>query len=289
MIRTAISSILVVVGTTLTPAFAQIYADIKADAGTFNYRAMSYPNNSAYVANYSEASQSLRIYEHGSWHARPYASQEVVYNGTKSICFHAVGAHDNASVPDRSELVVSQNADSTAISFGKRRYLQYKLYIHPNSATPQYFTILTQAWQNVGTEVAYSPPFAVSVRENSGPNPVLDFHTRNDSNPTTLSPPTTIWSKPILKGVWYKISVQLQPAYMASGLPGQIAIWVDKPIASTPDVVWTGDWGFRPSTTPFIGNTFDVRVGTYRRKQPGQFISFFDDIRYGATGAAVDY
>ena len=230
--------------------------------------------------------QIFRVYEHGSWHVRPWICNSTVVNvngSSNSIGFHAVAAPDNFNVADRHELCVSQNDDSYALVLNGTRYLSFDFYIDPVSDIPRNWMIICQAWQACES---MPPPFSIHVRTNANPvatHVILDFIVRNDQTETN------IWSVTVEKGTWHNLILQLKPSPLEDDKEGQLAIYYDKQPGEAADYVWRADWGYAPrAANPFIDSTFDVRVGIYRRKSTRAFSWFVDNIRFGPTKASVE-
>lgn len=239
--------------------------------------------------------QLLRVYEHEHWHVRPWVSTSSVVNASNSsagcIGFHAVAAPDNYNIRDRHELCVSQNLDVDALTLNQRRYLAFDFYIDPISETPQNWVAICQAWQVC---TATPPPFSIHVRSDAynseypdADHVILDFEMRDDS--MIEGDATNVWSVTVEKGTWHNLILQLQPSPLNDGETGQMAIYYDNEPGEAPDYVWANDWGYSTNTVNIFGDTFDVRVGVYRRKQMRAFSWFVDNIRFGPTKESVEW
>ncbi|MGE4488711.1 MAG: heparin lyase I family protein [Kiritimatiellales bacterium] len=245
---------------------------------------------SYWPGEFFDNNQVFRVYEHGSWHVRPWVCTSAVVNvngSASSIGFHAVAAPDNNNVADRHELCISQNDDTYALVLNGTRYVAFDFYIDPVSETPRNWTLIAQAWQACET---MSPPFSIYVHSDAynssypdATHLILDFIVRDDLGETT------IWSTTVEKGTWHNLILQLEPSPLGDDKTGQIGIYFDSQPGDAEDYVWRADWGYAPrAANPFIGTTFDVRVGIYRRKSTRAFSWFVDNIRFGPTKASVE-
>jgi polysaccharide lyase-like protein len=238
-----------------------------------------------------EDQKSYVIYEQGSWHQPPWISPTVFYRGSRGLGFDAAAAPDNQNEKDRGELTLSLQSDANALTFGLRQYVRFAFYVGTGSSAPENFMLIHQVWQYVNSPPGYSPPFAIYVRRDIA-NPaapiVLEFIAIDDSH---IASPITFFTQQVVKGQWYDVTMQLQPAYTGSGLTGQIAVWFNRVAGvDSPNITWLHDWGYKPDTmggTPGVHNTFDIRVGVYRQKQRRRFAIFFDEIKVGPTAASV--
>lgn len=271
------------------------YIDAEPDPDDLDIWGFSPKENppSYWPGDFVDNAQMFRVYEQGLWHVRPWVSSSLVVNAsnTSSSCigFHGIAAPDNYNVKDKGEIVISQKDDSSALTLNGLRYLAFDFYIDPVSLTPLNWTLICQALQDA--EAGHSPPFAIYVREDSSPaypdenHVFLDFVLSNDNVSQT-----NVWSTTVEKGTWHHIIVQLKPSPLNDGEDGQLAIYYDSDPGDGADYVWQGDWGYAPhAAEPYVGNTFDVRMGIYRRKQPRAFSWFMDNIRFGSQKSTVEW
>ncbi len=244
---------------------------------------------------YTEDETVYRVYEHGHWHVRPFASSSAVVNvngSCRSIGFHSVAAPDADNVADRHELCIAQNDDPYALKLNTLRYVAFDFYIDPATDTPLNWMLICQAWQ--ACSGGRSPPFSVHVRENASrtypdsEHLILDFEVLDDDH-AGRGEEMLAWSTEIQKGVWHHLMLGLKPSLPGDQRDGLIEIYLNKSPGEDPDTVWNADWGYTPrAADPFIDSTFDVRIGVYRRKSTRAFAWFADNIRFGPSRASVE-
>jgi hypothetical protein len=106
-----------------------------------------------------------------------------------------------------------------------------------------------------------------------------------------LNPAVVFYSLQIQKARWYDVTIRLEPSHAGDGIGGEVSVWIDKDATvDAPDGQWLGDWGYVPGDLGGVaqnGDTFDIRIGVYRRKQPRRFAVFFDEIKVGPTATSV--
>lgn len=244
----------------------------------------------------------IEQYSSSGSHQAPWISPSVYRTGSYGMGFDAKAVSSPGNVADRGELVISYWCGDNPVSFFNRRYLRFDLNLHHHSDLPDQWVILSQVWQYHGADGGHSPPFSIHLRKNGG-NYVLEFEARNDDNPSQGGPNGTpanvFYSKTISEGQWYKIIVQLQPdwrggngetggACPADGCKGQIAVWFDRNVTQSPNALYREAWGYDPESVSDY-EKFSTRIGVYRREQNKRTKVFFDDVRFGSTGASVDY
>lgn len=240
--------------------------------------------------NLFDNNKQFEIYEHNSHlHALPWLSPTSYSQGKTSIGFHSPAATSNQQIIDRSELNVVNHNNQYALTIGKRRYLSFSVKIHTNSQTPVGWTQIHQLWQHNSTP-SNGPPFALYIKTSPNPNAdiVLQARIRNDQTGGGTHDGISIWEQTIERGNFYKLTMQYQPyysGYTGAGFhEGQMALWFNG--STEPALVYRGNFGYDASPSN-ISNSFDARVGIYRKMQDRSMIVFFDDIKFGSTASSV--
>lgn len=235
--------------------------------------------------------KEYEIYEHGrDLHATPWLSPTSYSQGKVGIGFHSPAANSNEQVKDRSELNIVNHNDPDALTFGKRRYLSFSMKIQGETQAPRGWTLVHQLWQHNNTP-SNGPPFALYVNTSENPDDdiVLQARVRNDQTGGETHQGIPVWEQKVERGQFYKFTMQYQPyfaGYSGGGFQeGQMALWFNG--STQPAFVYNGNFGYSYSPTNGISNSFDARVGIYRRMQDRNMIVFFDDIKYGPSASSV--
>lgn len=232
------------------------------------------------------------------WGRPPTFAFEACAGQVKNGSCSGTRGADHPNIKDRQELAIinhTSSDDREALGFGRTRYLAFSLSFDSVSESPMLWTLIVQAWQPGDGN---PPPFAIWLRpsrsaETSSNLPLeLVFATRSartdrnielcDEGQAAPDCPHVVYSRELDRGKWYRFVVQLRPGFSGDA---QVAVWDGRATTQSPNALSREDWGYPPQAG---GQAFDLRFGIYRRPQPRALKVFFDDVRYGTTGASVD-
>ena len=165
-------------------------------------------------------------------------------------------------------------------------YLSYSFMLDESYTVPHNWLIHMQAWQCCGGH----PPFTMSVSTGSDPKgPVeVTFGLRDDFVETEENGREQIlYRTTVQRGEWINIGLALEPRADGDKRAGSATMWWN----GVEKFSYRGFWGYRPGGHPVDGHEvlpyIGIDLGTYRRRQKGSQIVYFDNIRYGTDMKSV--
>lgn len=211
-------------------------------------------------------------------YTEPWFSTDA-YRGEYSLGMQLPAAESNPNLAGRSELFVVAPDDTYTLKFGEKKYFGFAMKLDKWAFDmPLNWCLFTQVFQNQDPWI-YSPPFALDFK--IGQDNPIQYQVETIGTAGLGS--TVRYTGDINRDQWYKFVLALKPGYNGDGT---IELWVD-------DVkVYDAqqDWGYAPGTYEGteVNDSFNFRVGLYRREQPRAFTVYYDQVKYGDSYEEAD-
>jgi len=204
------------------------------------------------------------------------------YRGAHSLGIQLPAAASNPNVAGRSEAFVVEADDEYALKLGEKKYFGFAIKLDKWAFDmPLNWCLFMQVFQNQDPWT-YSPPLSLHFKI-AQDNP-LKYQVETIGTADMVSTARTVrYTGDINRDQWYKFVLALKPGYNSDGT---IELWVDDVKVYDAAV----DWGYAPGTYGDVEvyDSFNFRVGLYRREQPRAFTVYYDEVKYGDSYAEAD-
>lgn len=206
-------------------------------------------------------------------YSEPWFSDDA-YSGENSLAIQLPAAESNPNVAGRYELFAVPANDENVLKYGEKKYFGFAMKLDEFAFdTPLNWCLFMQVFQNQ-TPPGFPPPLSLHFKM------AQDFPIQFELTKTELNRDQTVFNTGDLeRGRWYEFVLGLRPGYNNDGT---VELWVDG--VKVYDA--QQDWGVEPGIYDKDGesieifDSFNFRVGLYRREQPRTFTVYYDDIKY---------
>jgi hypothetical protein len=208
-------------------------------------------------------------------YSEPWLSDDA-YTGSNSLAIQLPAADDNPNVANRCELYAVPADDINVLKYGEKKYFGFAMKLDEFAFDEPYnWCLFMQVFQNQSPS-DFPPPLALDFKM-AQDNP-LQFELKTSDN-DNLGSRIVRYTGDFERGEWYEFVLGLKPGYSNDGT---IELWLDGVKVFDAQQ----DWGYEPGTYDDEGedievfDSFNFRVGLYRREQPRNFTVYYDDIKY---------